>query len=153
MSGNPNLSFARTSWRGKRTAAPFYLSLWPGVIQVGADHFCLRFRVHARFTATKYFNSSQSFSSIDQKTLLAVTNTAVSHHFSRSLRNVKKQMVKLPNTTDSDEKGKSLWGWILVNSDRVWNFQKKTGCIWQSVPFMVILGSEMTKLWISILKN
>jgi hypothetical protein len=34
-------------------------------------------------------------------------------------------MVKLPNTTDSDEKGKSLWGWILVNGDRVWNFQKK----------------------------
>ena len=25
-------------------------------------------------------------------------------------------------------------------------FSKKTGCIWQSVPFMVILGSEMTKL-------
>ncbi len=99
------------------------------------------------------FNSSQSFSSIDQKTLLAVTNTAVSHHSSRSLRNVKKQMVKLPNTIDFDEKGKNLWGWILVYGDRVWNFQTKTGCIWQSVPFMVILGSEMTKLWISILKH
>jgi hypothetical protein len=77
---------------------------------VGADHFCLRFRVHARFTATKYFNGSQSFSSIDQKTLLAVTNTAVSHHSSRSPRNVKKQMVGLPHTIDSDEKGDSLVG-------------------------------------------
>ena len=108
MSRNPDLSFAQT-WGGEncRAVLPQFMTwCYPG----GCRSFLSSFPSTRSVYCDEIFNSSQSFSSIDQKTLLAVTNTAVSLHSSRSPRNVKNQMVRLPNKTDSVEKGKSLVG-------------------------------------------